>query len=105
MGVGVGGDREFGGKGMYKIWKKGGLASLYQLCKETLKIAHPPIIKPPPCVIPHITAIFEKSQGWGGSDYALMGRRQVTAFLFSLLAHFSREDKELNAIMGSNEEV
>lgn len=83
----------------------GGVASLCQLCKETLKIAHPPIIKPAPSVIPHITAIFEKSQGCRGSDYALMGRRQVTAFLFSLLAHFSREDKELNAIMGSNEEV
>ena len=54
------------------IHKIGGLAPLCQLCKESLKICHPPIIKPTPhswlptissknFPSPSITAIFEKS--------------------------------------------
>ena len=57
--VGVGGDRKVGGGG-WTTFEKGqigniggihktrGLAPLCQLCKDTLKISHPPIIKPNP---------------------------------------------------------
>ena len=60
-----------GGGGLHKIRR---LAPFCELCKETLKISHPPIIKPTPPSIPGfphiscknfpstypITAIFEK---------------------------------------------
>ena len=57
--VGVGGDRKVGDGGG-QILKKGvgnvrgalhkitGLTPLFQLCKETSKISHPPIIEPTP---------------------------------------------------------
>ena len=44
--VGVGGDREVGGEGgqnLGDIHILGVLASLFQLCKETSKIFHPPL--------------------------------------------------------------
>ena len=62
--VGVGGDRKVGGGG-WTTFEKGqigniggihktrGLAPLCQLCKDTLKISHPPIIKPNPPPPPH----------------------------------------------------
>ena len=49
--VRVGGDREVGGGGGgdgQHLKKIRGLATLYQLCEENLKISNPPIIKPPP---------------------------------------------------------
>ena len=63
--VGVGGDRKVGGGG-WTTFEKGqigniggihktrGLAPLCQLCKDTLKVSHPPIIKPNPPPPPHI---------------------------------------------------
>ena len=64
--VGVIGDRKVAG-GMGGLHKIRGLAPLCQLCQETLKISHPPII-----------AIFEKfhppfmKKGGGGSNYAIL---------------------------------
>ena len=63
--VGVGGDRKVGGGG-WTTFEKGqigniggihkirGLAPLCQLCKDTLKVSHPPIIKPNLPPPPHI---------------------------------------------------
>ena len=47
LGVGVGGDRVavYRGEGWKKLEKKEGEASLCQLCKKTLKIYHPAVIK------------------------------------------------------------
>ena len=67
-----------------------GVAPLCQLCKETLKISHPPIIKQPPhswlppflvkISHPPITATSEKSHpplyergwGWGGRTMSIL---------------------------------
>ena len=92
--VGVGGDRKVGDGGG-QILKKGvgnvrgalhkitGLTPLFQLCKETSKISHPPIIEPtPPPLQPFLKNFISPfptfikgamggggGGGGGGSDY------------------------------------
>ena len=80
------------------------LASLYQLCKVTLEISHPPIIKPTPQSLlltpisiknfpsPPITAIFENYEGRGG------GRRTMKMLdkKFVSLVEEAEKKKDIN---------